>query len=317
MHQMPTLEATNALCRALSDTSRVRLLHLLTTTPLTVAELVRITGLTQSRVSTHLGRLRDAGLVQARKSKSVTLYAASEEKMAEDTRLFWRSVRDRLHDPLLAVDQRRLEEALAARERGGTWADTVAGHMERHYSPGRTWQSTARAFIGLAQLGDVLDLASGDGALAELVAPRARSLTCLDVSEEVILAGARRLARFDHVRFVRGDMHALPFEDASFDQVLALNALTYATEPARVLAECARVARDGARLVAVTLAAHAHTSAVAAYDHQNLGFEPETLEALLTAADFEVEHLAVSHTERRAPHFDVITLYATRKRTRT
>ncbi len=314
---MPTLEATNALCRALSDTSRVRLLHLLSTTSLTVAELVRITGLTQSRVSTHLSRLKDAGLVQARRAKGLSWYAASEEKMDADTRQFWRGVRDRLDDPLLAVDQRRLEEALAARARGGTWADTVAGHMERHYSPGRTWESTARAFIGLAQLGDVLDLASGDGALAELVAPRARSLTCLDVSEEVVEAGTQRLARYPDVRFVRGDMHALPFDDAEFDQILALNALTYATAPAAVLSECARVARDGARFVGVTLAAHQHASAVEAYDHQNLGFEPDALEALLTAADFEVDALAVSHTEKRAPHFDVITVYATRKRTRT
>lgn len=314
---MPTLEATNALCRALSDTSRVRLLHLVSTTSLTVAELVRITGLTQSRVSTHLSRLKDAGLVQSHRAKGQSWYAASEEKMDADTRRFWRGVRERLDDPLLAVDQRRLDEALAARARGGTWADTVAGHMERHYSPGRTWESTARAFVGLAQLGDVLDLASGDGALAELVAPRARSLTCLDLSDEVVEAGRQRLASFEAVRFVQGDMHTLPFEDASFDQILALNALTYATDPAAVLAECARVARDGARLVAVTLAAHEHAATVEAYDHQNLGFEPDALERSLVDADFEVEHLAVTHTEKRAPHFDVITVYATRKRTRT
>ena len=40
-----------------------------------------------------------------------------------------------------------------------------------------------RGLLGLARLGDVLDIASGDCAIAELVAPRAKSVTCLDLSD--------------------------------------------------------------------------------------------------------------------------------------
>jgi hypothetical protein len=40
--------------------------------------------------------------------------------------------------------------------------------MERQYSPGRTWEATARALIGLLDLGDVLDIACGDGGVAAL-----------------------------------------------------------------------------------------------------------------------------------------------------
>lgn len=314
---MHTLRATNAMCRVLSDGSRVRLLHLVGQTPLSVAELVRITGLTQSRVSSHLSRLKSAGFVQAQRAGATSLYSAREERMDPDTRAFWGAIKTNLDDPLIAGDAKRLAEALAARQRSGTWAETVAGHMERHYSPGRTWESAARAFISLATLGRVLDLASGDGALAELVAPRAESLTCLDKSDEVVAAGRRRLSRFGNVEFVQGDMHSLPFEAGRFDQVLALNALTYAVDSGAVLREAARVLVEGGRFVGVTLARHEHATTVAAYDHENLGFEEAQLVALLDDAGFEPQLARVTHAEKRAPHFEVITINATKKRNST
>ena len=54
--------------------------------------------------------------------------------------------------------------------------------------------------------------AAGDGAIAQLLAPRARSVTCLDRSERVIAAGARapRGACRTCASCV-GDLHALPF----------------------------------------------------------------------------------------------------------
>jgi ArsR family transcriptional regulator len=82
--------------------------------------------------------------------------------------------------------------------------------MERHYSPGRTWEATARAFLGLVQLGDVLDGGSGDGTIAQLLAPRARSITCLDRSPRVLAAARARLARVSTVRYLLGELEAIP-----------------------------------------------------------------------------------------------------------
>ena len=191
-----------------------------------------------------------------------------------------------------------------------SWADAVAGQMERHYSPGRTWEATARGLLGLCSLGDVLDVASGDGALAELVAPRARSVTCLDISDKVIAAAERRLASLDSVRFVRGDMHALPFDDASFDAVMLMNCLTYAERPKDVLGEAGRVLRSGGVVTGVTLKKHRHERAVAAYGHNNLGFTPTSLARVLRGADLDVERCVVTSREQRQPHFEVITFHA-------
>ena len=132
---------------------------------------------------------------------------------------------------------------LAHRASDQNWADSVAGDMERHYSPGRTWEALARTALPLLETGDVLDIASGDGVLAELVAPHAKRYICIDTSARVVAAASERLRRLPNVEVREGDMHALPFKDGSFDLVVLMHALTYASKPAQAVTEAARVLR--------------------------------------------------------------------------
>jgi ArsR family transcriptional regulator len=53
-----SLERTATLLHLFGDPTRVRLVALLARHELTVAELMAVTELAQSRVSTHLGKLR-------------------------------------------------------------------------------------------------------------------------------------------------------------------------------------------------------------------------------------------------------------------
>ena len=310
------LPATTDLFRLFADTSRIRLLALLAEEELTVAELTRITGLTQSRVSTHLRKLRESGFVIERPDGAATWHRIHEEGMDPSMRSAWELFRSRTRDPLLDQDQDKLQEVLG--ESNGvtsSWADSVAGQMDRHYSPGRTWEATAWGVIGLTRLGEVLDLASGDGVLAELLAPRARSVTCVDVSEKVAAAGRERLSYLKNVSFEQVDMHELPFADESFDEALLMNALTYASDPRKVLRETHRVLKPGGALVGVTLNAHRHEEAVRRFNHAQLGFEPDQLKRDLKRAGFDVELCRVTARERRRPCFETITMHA-RKPTR-
>jgi ArsR family transcriptional regulator len=191
-----------------------------------------------------------------------------------------------------------------------SWADSVAGDMERHYSPGRTWEATAKALVHLLRLGDVLDVASGDGVLAELLAPNARSILCLDVSERVVEAGRQRLQPFANARFELGDMHELPVDDASVDTVLLMHALTYTRRPEEVFRQAARVLRPGGQLLAVTLQAHKHEKAVQPYGHLNLGFSPDDLRRCCESAGLAVRNCDASNVEKRVPYFAVINLLA-------
>jgi ArsR family transcriptional regulator len=123
-------------------------------------------------------------------------------------------------------------------------------------------------------------------------------------------AARQRLGRERNVRFTVGDLHDLAFSEAQFDQVLLCNVLTYATQPARVMAEAARVLRPGGDLLVVTLEQHQHEELTAAYQHVNNGFTVPALKKMLQKAGLGVESCVVSSREKREPHFQVITAVA-------
>lgn len=303
------LDLATQRCRLLGDATRLRLLLLLDREELSVAELAAITQLAQPRVSTHLAKLKEAGMVTDRREGVFVYYRISSTIGDPSLEALWSVLRNNTDDPLAVQDRNRIPQVLNSRG-GASWADSVAGDMERHYSPGRSWEATARGITHLLDLGDVLDVASGDGVLAELLAPQARSIVCVDISKRVVEAGRRRLSDRANVRFEQGDMHDLPLEDERFDTVLLMHALTYSNNPRAALQESSRVLRRGGQLLAVTLARHSHRKAVEPYNHRNFGFKPAALEKLAAGCVLDVIHCGISAIEKRKPNFSVITLYA-------
>ena len=306
------LEAWSARLKVLADATRVRLLALLEREELTVAELSSITRLAQPRVSTHLAKLKEAGLVRDRRAGVSAYYRFDEEAMDVPQRSLWRTLREGSDDPLLRQDAERIPDVLAARAADANWADSVAGDMERHYSPGRTWEALARSALPLLAPGSVLDIASGDGVLAELLAPHSREYVCVDASTRVVAAASDRLRRFPNVQVREGDMHALPFPDGHFDLVVLMHALTYAARPAEAVAEAARVLRPGGRLLLSSLAKHEHRAAVEAYGHVNLGFSDKDLRRFVEKAGLLIATSETVTREKRPPHFEVISIIGTK-----
>ena len=296
--------------KLLSDSTRLRLLMLVDREELSVAELAAITQLAQPRVSTHLAKLKEAGLVNDRRQGVFVYYRMAGNIKDNSLAALWELLRTNTSDPLIKQDVQRIQQVLHERSGGASWADSVAGDMERHYSPGRTLAATTRAIVQLLDLGDVLDVASGDGALAELLAPRSRSIKCLDISQRVVDAGKKRLRGFRNVSFELGDMHKLPVADSSVDTLLLMHALTYTNQPDEVFSEAVRVLRPGGRLLAVTLQKHQHKNSVAAYNHVNLGFTEPQLRKLCNKAGLEPLDTQLSAVEKRTPNFEVLTLIA-------
>ncbi|HET7543703.1 MAG TPA: metalloregulator ArsR/SmtB family transcription factor [Polyangiaceae bacterium] len=287
----------------LGDESRIRLCALLRERELCVSDLVRVTGMAQSRVSTHLGRLREAGFVWDRRQGTQCFYGLALDALPSTAR----AVLDEAQaseDPTLIGDQKRLQE-LETERRGGL-PESVADELERYYSPGRTWQSLALGIAALLQLGDVLDVGSGDGAAAALLAPHAASLTCVDTNARLIEVAKERLARFPQASVQVADVHALPFEECSFDTVMMFHTLTYAEHPSRALAECSRVLRPGGRLVLLCLNQHQQHEVTARYGERHPGFSPRAVRRLLSAAGLEVKSAEVAAREAKKPHLEVV-----------
>jgi len=97
--------------------------------------------------------------------------------------------------------------------------------------------------------GQVLDVATGTGLVAEALLARGFRVTGLDQSPGM-LAHAR--ARFgDRVGLVEASADALPFPDASFDHLTFTYLLRYVDDPGATLAELARVVRPGGTVAMV------------------------------------------------------------------
>ena len=95
----------------------------------------------------------------------------------------------------------------------------------------------------------ILDVATGTGWTARILAERGASTTGIDYSGELIFA-AREIAsqRGLSINFDVGDAHQLPYPDNSFDAVVSTFGVIFVSQPEIAAQELARVCRPGGRL---------------------------------------------------------------------
>lgn len=91
---------------------------------------------------------------------------------------------------------------------------------------------------------NVLDVGCGAGFLANYLAARGIAVTGLDASAES-LAVARQHDVTGNVRYETGDAYQLPYSEATFQTVCAMDFLEHVEVPERAVAECARVLAPG------------------------------------------------------------------------
>ena len=97
--------------------------------------------------------------------------------------------------------------------------------------------------------GQVLDVATGTGLVAEALLARGFRVTGLDQSPGMLAAARARFA--GRVELVEASADALPFPDASFDHLTFTYLLRYVDDPGGTLAELARVVRPGGTVAMV------------------------------------------------------------------
>lgn len=135
-------------------------------------------------------------------------------------------------------------DAFNAFEAAG-WEEQVAGY-EAFFVPITT--ELVRPLLDAAGVGRgtrLLDVASGPGYVAATAAERGASVIGVDIAEGM-LSLARRL--HPELEFRRGNAEALPFEDGSFDAVVANFVMLHVGRPEQAAAEFARVLAPDGRL---------------------------------------------------------------------
>ncbi len=113
------------------------------------------------------------------------------------------------------------------------------------------WAQSTRQFIPpLLDAGEVsagmsvLDVGAGPGYVSAAAAERGAMPIGLDFSERMVSIATKT---FPSIEFREGDAQNLPFDDASFDRVLANFALLHLSDPGRACAEACRVLKPGGR----------------------------------------------------------------------
>ena len=110
--------------------------------------------------------------------------------------------------------------------------------------------------IDLSKTRTILDAGCGNGLLWEEGTSRVEAraeMTLLDQSPGMLSAARERVGRAGGVwQFVEGSVEALPFDDDSFDLVMANHMLYHSSDIPRAIGELARVVRAGGVVAAST-----------------------------------------------------------------
>lgn len=300
------------ILRLLGDEARLRILRLLQSEQLSVAELQDILGMGQSRISMQLAQLKQAGIVELRRSGQKNIYSLRLPPGAESLipALIDAAVQE---IPGSAEDARALEHVLRRRkDRLREYFDELAGRFGRNYVPGRSWKGLAEMMLNLLPPLVIADLGAGEGTLSLLLTRRAERVIAVDSSQKMVEYGTDVARRHgvENLEYRQGDLEELPVCDASVDLALFHQSLHHALHPSKALAEAARILRPEGRVVVMDLRRHRFEEAREMYADVWLGFTEAELMDLLSGAGFGSAEISVVHREDEPPHFETLLAIA-------
>jgi ArsR family transcriptional regulator len=295
------------ILRAAADPNRLRILLLLKEEELSVAELQEILVMGQSTISTHLSQLKQAGLVEDRRTGKNNLYQLSAQNGSGMIAGLLEASQHEIADA--AADKAAMRRVVKKRQdKMRAFFDSMAGRLGRDYVPGKSWKSVAGAFLHLLPPMVIADLGAGDGSFSLLLAQSAARVIAVDSSQKMLDVARDQALRAaaSNVEFRLGEMEEVPIDSASVDLVFFSQSLHHAAHPERALREAARILRPAGRIVILDLAKHRFEEARELYADEWLGFSEAEVESMLAAAGFADVRASVVDKDPDAPQFQTL-----------
>ena len=249
--------------KAAADETRLRLLVICSQGEFTVSELTFILGQSQPRVSRHLKRLCDAGLLQRNKEQTWVFYGVSVQAQAKQ----FLSACLHLHQfdqaqgelALFEQDQRQVAQVIATRD---AKAQRILQELTQQNrildlsdDQERSLGQHIKAAIEKHELGVLLDIGTGSGRMLRLLGSCAKQAVGVDISPDMLaLARAQvRAEGLDHCLLRHGDMYHLPYPDATFNTITFDTVLPEANYPDQAIAEARRLLAPKGLIIVVEL----------------------------------------------------------------
>lgn len=281
------------LFKALSDATRMRLVHILLQYELSVNELVRILGMGQSRVSRHLKILAEAGLLSSRRDGLWVFYAAPAGGPRLEflrTMLPFGEIDSTIRADLALAGQILEERARQTRQFFNAIADDwdelnreILGSFDLAEAVCRALPSSCRTAV---------DLGCGTGAVLHQLLPLAESLIGVDGSARMLELCRRRFQPEElahgKVSLRIGELSHLPLRDHEADFACINLVLHHLPVLAEGLAEARRIISLGGTLFLADFLSHNDETMRSRYGDHWLGFEEAFLLKSLNDAGFRL-----------------------------
>jgi len=137
MYQIRPMPSIVKILRVVADPNRLRILLLLRGEELSVAELQEILVMGQSTISTHLSQLKQATLVEDRRTGKSSLYSIRLDALEGILGGLLQQAEDEI--PEAGADQATMRRVVKKRQdRMRSFFDSVAGRLGKDYVPGKS-----------------------------------------------------------------------------------------------------------------------------------------------------------------------------------
>lgn len=295
--------------KLLSDSTRLRLVSLLTKEELSVAELQDILNMGQSRISSHLGLLRQGDLVEDRRDGKKSFYRLGRSLPAETNDLLEVVCRSFDKQEEAISDSQNLDRILdQRRELSEKFFNSVAENLGKYTCPGRSWEAIGHFLLKLTPAITIADLGAGEGFISQLLARRAETVHCIDNSKRMVEVGTDMAEKngFTNLHYKHGDIEDVPLRDGEVDLSLLSQALHHARQPLQALKEAHRILKPGGQIVIIDLLEHQFDEARELYNDQWLGFSQNQIYRWLKEVGFGQVEVSIVAKEKDEPFFETL-----------
>ena len=309
------MNASWEILKTFSDPTRLRLLALVMREELSVAELQEVLGMGQSRISSQLALLRQAGLVSDRREGKKAFYSLRTSLPPRHLALLKAATESMAESGLLAGDRESLERIIEKRRRvSEQYFNLIAGRLGKNYCPGRSWEAIGHLALHLTPAITIADLGAGEGLISQLMARRAKQVWCIDNSPRMVEVGTE-LARKNglaNLAYKLGDIEQVPLPDRSVDLAILSQALHHARHPQAAVDEAFRILRPDGQILILDLNEHTFERARQLYADVWLGFKESALHGFLKKAGFHHVEVAPVAKETTEPYFETLLASGTK-----
>ncbi len=272
--------------KAVAESSRLRILHLLKRGDLTVTDITTVLGQSQPRVSRHLKLLHEAGLITRYQEGSWAYFRIDDATLSGQLA---DALAARLDDKdlTLARDLERLAEVKQARQsRAADYFTNNAQEWDQIrslHAPDAAVEALLSKLVGTRHFQSMLDLGTGTGRLLELFSPLYRRGVGIDMSRDMLAVARANLERAGvaNAQVRQGDILNPPVERDHFDLVTIHQVLHFLDDPVVAIREASRALRPNGRLIIVDFASHDIETLREKHAHVRLGFSDEQINGWL------------------------------------